>query len=545
MLINLSIQNVAVIEKAEVDFSEGFNILTGETGAGKSLLIDSLSMVLGMRTSRDLIRSGADFASVTALVSPCPDLSEFDITPEEDGSIVISRKLHSDGRNICKINSATVPLSTLKSVGEKLVTIHGQHDNIALLKPSYHLAVLDEYAQNNKILSQYKLLFAKATEAQKKLEAMRTSESEREMQKDTLSFRIEEIKAVDPKEGEDAELGEKRDALRNYSTIMANLDAAASALADGKDALHAAMNNVERAANFDKALGSISEQVTDLYYNAEDLSSQINSYVTRMSFSPAELDEVEERLDAITRLKKKYGSEIKDVLSNLALWEEEYGSLLFYDDNIALLEEEAKNAREEMLLTGKKLTETRLEAADKLSKVVEDELTFLDMPKVSFSVAINKHEPDTTGLCSVEFLISTAPGEAPKPLNRIASGGEMSRIMLALKSALADCDNVGILLFDEIDTGVSGKAAAKIAAKLKSLAKNKQIICITHLPQMACRANNHLLIQKDTTSDSFRTTVIPLDYQGRVEELSRLISGDEISAAARLAAEEMLKEDAQ
>lgn len=545
MLINLSISNVAVIEKANVDFSDGFNILTGETGAGKSLLIDSLSMVLGMRTSRDLIRHGADAASVTALFSPCPDLSEFDIENEEDGSCVLSRKLTADGKNVCKINSVTVPLSTLRAVGEKLVTIHGQHDNIALLKPSYHLSLLDEYAQNNNLFTEYRNAYKEAVDAKKKLEAMRTSESEREMQKDMLNFRIEEIKAISPAEGEDEILIEKRDALRNYSSIMANLEAASSALSEqggAKDALYASMRNLESASSMDKNLEDISVQLTDLYYNTEDIASQINSYISRMSFSPNELDEIEERLDSITRLKKKYGPLLSDVLSNLAAWEEEYGSLLFYEDNIAALEKEAKDAWDKALEIGGRLDEARRLAARKLTRVVEEELTFLDMPKVCFCTAFNEHEPDKTGLSDVEFLISTAPGEAPKPLTKIASGGEMSRIMLALKSALADCDHVGVLLFDEIDTGVSGKAAAKIASKLKSLSADRQIICITHLPQMASRADCHLLISKDTSTDSFKTTVTLLDRAGRIDELSRLISGDDITPAARLAAEEMLGE---
>ncbi len=545
MLLNLSINNVAVIEKANADFSDGFNILTGETGAGKSLLIDSLSMVLGMRTSRELIRQGASFASVTALFSSDISLEEFDITPEEDGSILLSRKISSDGKNICKINSETVTLSTLKAVGEKLVSIHGQHDNISLLKPSYHLSLLDEYAGCKNLLDEYTALYNKAVSAREKLEKMKTSESEREMKKDTLNFRIEEIKAVDPKEDEDTLLVSRRDALRNFSTVMANLESASDALTSSggaKDCLYAAMRNLNTISSLDGDLEKINERITDLYYNCEDIASEVNSYISRMSFSPEELDDIEDRLDKITRLKKKYGPELSDVLKNLALWEDEYGALLFYDDNIALLEKEAENANQAMLDAGKKLHEARVNAANNLSKAIEEELSFLDMPRVRFDVLFTEHTPTSKGLFDAEFMIATNPSESVKPLNKIASGGEMSRIMLALKSALSDIDDVDVLLFDEIDSGVSGRAAVKIAEKLKHLSKKRQVICITHLPQMAAKAHNHLLISKDTSTDSFKTTVEKLDFEGRVNELSRLISSDKITESARLAAEEMLKE---
>ncbi|MBQ7876380.1 MAG: DNA repair protein RecN [Clostridia bacterium] len=544
MLINLSINNVAVIEKANADFSDGFNILTGETGAGKSLLIDSLSMVLGMRTSRELIRQGAPFASVTALFSSDISLEEFDITPEEDGSILLSRKISSDGKNICKINSETVTLSTLKAVGEKLVSIHGQHDNISLLKPSYHLSLLDEYAECKSLLDEYTTLYNEAVSAREKLETMKTSESEREMKKDTLNFRIEEIKAVNPNENEDELLASRRDALRNFSTVMASLESASQALTSpggAKDCLYSSMRSLANIASIDTDLEKISERVTDLYYNCEDVASEVNSYISRMSFSPEELDDIEDRLDKITRLKKKYGPELCDVLNNLALWEDEYGALLFYDDNIAELEKKAENANQAMLNAGKKLHEARVAAANKLSKAIEEELSFLDMPRVRFEVLFTEHNPTAKGLFDAEFMIATNPSESVKPLNKIASGGEMSRIMLALKSALSDIDDVGVLLFDEIDAGVSGRAAVKIAEKLKRLSEKRQVICITHLPQMASKAHCHLLVSKDTSSDSFRADVKVLDYQGRVDELTRLISGGENTVAARLAAREMLE----
>lgn len=544
MLINLSIENVAVIEKADVEFSEGFNILTGETGAGKSILMDALGMVLGMRTSRDLIRAGARSAYVSALFSSAPYLGDLDIEPEEDGSLILTRKLTSDGKNICKINSRTVPLSTLKAVGERLVTIHGQNDNILLLKPSYHLSLLDEYAKDASLLTFYRESYKKAKEAKEKLEAVQISESEREQKKDILSFRINEIRAVDPHIGEDEALVGKRDALRNFSSVMQALNIASEALGGtgGKDAIYSAMHSLSIASGMDKSLSGISEKLTDLYYNAEDIASEINSHMSRMSFSPEELDEIEDRLDRITRLKKKYGGSIEECLKNLEEWEAELNNLTFYEENIALLEKEVEEKFQNMIKSGGKLHRAREKAAQDLAKAIEDELNYLDMPRVRFEVKFTEQEPNLNGLYYAEFMIATNPSEPVKPLSRIASGGEMSRIMLALKSALSGCDDVGVLLFDEIDAGVSGKAAAKIAHKLKSLARGKQVICITHLPQMASKADYHLLIKKDTSTDSFKTTVSALDYSGRINELSRLISGDEITPAAKSAAEEMLRE---
>lgn len=546
MLINLSIENVAVIEKATVDFSDGFNILTGETGAGKSLLIDSLSMVLGMRTSRDLIRSGADYAFVTALFSACPDMSEFDIAPEDDGSILLSRKLYSDGRNICKINGVPSPMSVLKAVGERLVTIHGQHDNIALLKPSFHLAILDEYAKNGDIYQEYLNAYKSFIAENEKLEKLKSLESEKEMLKDTLSFRINEINAVAPCPGEDELLIEKRDALRNYSSVMTALSSVSSSLSDSgraKDSLYGAMCGMNTAAGMDKSLTGFSEKLADLYYSTEDIASEIKSFMSKMSFSPFELEETEERLDSITHLKKKYGPDLDSVINNQKKWSLELEELISFDDNILALNESVIKCREQMLKVGEKLHQTRLLKSKQLSDSIEKELAFLDMPKVSFHVRFTEHEADIKGLYDAEFMISTNPSERPKPLSRIASGGEMSRIMLSLKSALADCDDVNVLLFDEIDAGVSGRAALKIAEKLKALAKNRQIICITHLPQMAAKAHNHLLILKDTSKDSFTTHVTTLDRLGRIDELTRLISGGENSSAARLAAEEMLDND--
>ncbi len=543
MLINLSVNNVAVIEKADVEFDLGFNILTGETGAGKSILLDALSMVLGMRTSRDLVRSDAPFAYVSAIFSPCPDFSDLDIFPEEDGSICLSRKLSADGKNICKINSQTVPLSILKEVGSRLVSIHGQHDNIALLKPAFHLSLLDEYGKTAPLLEKYRTAFKAASEAREKLESMKISESEREQKKDMLNFRIEEVKNVSPAIGEDETLIQRRDALRSFSSIFAFLEETRSSLSSqggAKDALYSAMQNSQSAAALDPSLTPFSQTLTDLYYSVEDMASTISSYVSRMTFSPAELDEVEERLDLITRLKKKYGGGIEDILQSLSAWEEELGDLMFYEDNIAKYEKEALEKEEIMLSLGKELHALRLHSAEALSASVTEELTFLDMPKVKFSVEFSPHEPNLSGLYSAEFLISTSPSEGLKPLSKIASGGEMSRIMLALKSSLSECDDVPVLLFDEIDSGVSGKAALKIAQKLKNLSLNRQIICISHLPQMASKASSHLLVKKDTSTDSFTTKVSILDKEGRIKELARLINGDENSPAALLAAEELL-----
>lgn len=543
MLVSLSIDNVAIIEKAEVEFEKGFNVLTGETGAGKSLLIDSLSMVLGMRTSREIVRTGAPSASVSALFAPAPDLSDLGIEPEEDSSLLLSRKLTADGRNICRINSAPVPLSLLRAVGERLVTIHGQNDSTSLLKPSFHLTLLDSFSNSEKLISEYRALYDEYISAKSEYEKSFTSESEREQKKDMLKFRIDEINSVSPKIGEDEELLSRREMLRNFSSLTLNLSSASGALSDSggaRDALYGAMKNLEAAVKFDSSLSPLAESVTDIYYSVEDIASELSSRLSSMTYSPEELEEIESRLDSLSRLKKKYGPGIDDCLKNLADWENEYGLLSSYEENISRLEEKMKLTEEKMLDAGRLLEENRSRGAKLLSEKISSELAFLDMPKVKFGVRFSERAPNERGLRSAEFLISTNPSEPLKPLSKIASGGEMSRIMLAIRSVLADCDSVGLLLFDEIDTGVSGRAASKIAKKLRSLASGRQVISVTHLPQMAAEADYHFLISKDTSSDSFRANVSELDYDGRVKELSRLISGEVITDSAIAAAKEML-----
>lgn len=542
MLLSLSIDNVAVIEKAEVEFDAGFNVLTGETGAGKSLLIDSLTMVLGMRTSKDLVRGAADAACVSALFSPAPDLSDLGFEPEEDSSVLLSRKLFSDGRNICKVNSRTVSLSVLRAVGERLVTIHGQDTNILLTKPAFRLSLLDEYSKDGELLSAYKVSYKKCREAKAALSAASVSEGERERQKDILSYKIDEITRVSPEAGEDLLLTERREALRSFGDVKLALENASEALSSAggvKDRLYSAMKIISDAAVKDKTLSPIAEKLTDLYYGAEDAAFEIGSRASDMVFSSAELDEVEERLDLLTRLKKKYGPTLEDCISSCEEWQSELDALSDYEANISRLEGEARAAEREMLSVGAELEKAREAGARLLSEKVCSELHFLDMPKAKFGVSFSEHEPSETGLRGAEFMISTNPSEDLKPLSKIASGGEMSRIMLALKSVLAGCDDIGVLLFDEIDSGVSGRAAVKIASKLKALAKDKQVICVTHLPQLAARADSHLLVTKDTSSDSFRADVLRLDRLGRIKELSRLISGEE-TPSSLAAAEDML-----
>lgn len=544
MLLSLNIENIAVIEKASVEFQDGFNVLTGETGAGKSLLIDSLSMVLGMRTSKDIVRSGASFASVSALFTPSPDLTDLGVEPEEDGSVLLYRKLDRDGRNICKINSSPVTLSTLRSAGERLVSIHGQHDGVLLLKPSSHLSLLDEFAADSAALKEYQGAYRAYKDAQKALTDSSMSESLREQQKDILSFRIAELEKADIQKDEDTALIQRRDVLRSFSTIHAALEGAYEALAsDGgaKDALYSSMKQLEIASLKDSSYNSLSERITDLYYNAEDAASEINSLLSGMVFSPEELDDIENRLDTITRLKKKYNSDTDGLLQSLAEWKTEYENLLSYEENSEKLKKDAEEKKRIMIENGEKLEKIRSESAEKLSALVMDELSFLDMPRSRFDVSFTEREPDTNGLRTPEFMLSSNPSEPLRPLSKIASGGEMSRIMLAFRSALTGGDNVGTLLFDEIDSGVSGRAALKIASKISALSKSRQIICITHLPQMAASAACHLLVSKDTNADSFKTTVTLLDREGRIKELSRLISGDSENEAAKEAAKDLLE----
>ncbi len=543
MLVSLSIENIAVIEKAEIEFENGFNALTGETGAGKALLIDSLSMGRGMRTARELIRGGAAFALVTALFMPSPDLSDLGIEPEEDGGLLLQRRISADGRSVCKINGVPTPLSTLRAVGERLVSIYGQHDGTALLKSASHLPLLDEFAKSGALLDEYRAKFAAYKKAKKELDELSMSESERAQRKDALSFRIEEVSGAALVSGEGEALAEKRDTLRNFAAVSAALDTAHEALSatgGAKDALYCAMKAIDGAAAHDKSLASISEALNDLYYNAEDVAMQLSSIISETVFSPAELDEIEERLDVIARLKKKYNADIDTLLAQLEEWQNEFDTLDQYEENAAKIEKHVEELRAEMIEAGEKLEQCREEGAKKLSDAVCAELSFLDMPKAKFAVSFEEHEPSASGLRGAEFMLATNPAEGLKPLSKIASGGELSRIMLALRSALAVDDGVGTLIFDEIDAGVSGHAAVKIAEKLSNLAEARQIICITHLPQIAAVAGAQFLVSKDTSSDVFRAKVSRLDRDGRIDELSRLISGDAQSGASRAAAEELL-----
>lgn len=544
MLVSLTIENIAVIEKAFVKFEDGFNVLTGETGAGKSLLIDSLSMVLGMRTSKDIVRSGAKYASVVALFSPAPDLEELGIEPEEDGSVLLYRKLSADGKNICRINSVPVTLSLLRTAGEKLLSIHGQHDGISLLKPPFHLSLLDDFAGDKALLDSYRTAYNAAGAAAKALSDSVMSESLREQQKDILSFRISELEKAALEQGEDERLSERRNVLKNFSVIFGSLQGARSMLSSPDracDSLYSAMKELETASKKDSSLLSLCEKVTDLYYELEEASSEINSRMADMVFSPEELDDTESRLDIIARLKKKYNAlNTAELLDMLDSWRSEYDALLSYEENAELLRRKAEDAQRFMLQEGRRLEAAREEAAHRLSMLVMNELAFLDMPKVRFEVAFTDREPDSSGLRSAEFMLSTSPSEPLRPLSKIASGGELSRIMLSLRTVLTGGDEVSTLLFDEIDSGVSGRAAVKIASRLEALSHERQVICITHLPQMASRASNHLLVVKNTDTDSFRTDVFCLDENGRIGELARLISGDSSNPSAREAARDML-----
>lgn len=547
MLLELNIENIAVIESARASFGAGFNVLSGETGAGKSLLIDSLNTVLGERASRDLIRTGAQRASVSA-VFRFPEaaswLFEQGLPAEEDATLVLMRAIFPDGRNVCRINGRQVALSQLKELGQSLVVIHGQEDSRLITDSRAHIGFLDAFAQNAPVLSEYRKAFFACAAAEKELSGALSDESERERKIDLLSFQIKEIEDAAPVDGEEEDLSSRKNILVNSEKLAQHIGAAHSALSEeggAKDALAGARSQAEQAKRIDSSLSELEQLLNESYYIAEDAAHRIAAYLSALSFDPRELDDIEHRLDTIYKLKKKYGASIAEVLGFAQKARDELDLLADYEARIAQKKEAAQKARETLLKRARALTESRAAAATALCARICAELSELDMPKVSVSLPLFEKKPAENGADAGEFLVSTAPGEVPKPLVKIASGGEKSRIMLALRSVFAEIDTVPTLLFDEIDTGVSGRAGSRIAGRLKALSEKRQIICVTHLAQIAAAADEHLLIEKDVGGESFKTNVTRLDHAGRVSELARIIGGENVTELTLQSAAQMLQ----
>ncbi len=551
MLQELHIKNIAVIEDVTVSFGTGFHVLTGETGAGKSILIDSINMALGGRCAKDLIRSGCDTATVDMVFELSKraeqTLGELGIE-SEDGLLYINRQITADGKSRCRLNGHMVPLATLKEAGEVLLTIHGQHDNQAILSPKSHIHFLDDYGKYQPDLLAYQEQYNKVKELRKRLDSLLTDEEEKARRTGLLEYQIQEIESAKLRVGEEEELEERREYLSHIEQIVAKSGSAYDALygdeqqAAAYDRIADAVHALETVHTFDGRLGEFYQSLSSVLAELEDVTHELRSYRDSVDYQPGELDFLEERLQTIAQLKRKYGQSEEEILAYLEKIREELSQI---EDSDALREKLTREMTQETAVLSDLadgLSEKRRETAIALQTAIMQELSDLDMQKMRFSVSVQPEEEafTTLGIDKVEFLISGNPGEALKPLSKIASGGEMSRIMLAMKSILAESDMVETLIFDEIDTGVSGRAAQKIAEKICMLSKDRQILCITHLAQIASMADTHFLIEKTSDEEHTKTSVTPLGKETRKEELARIIGGVEITDLTLQAAQEML-----
>ena len=549
MLSSLQIENVAVIQKAEVHFQPGLNVLTGETGAGKSILIDSINAILGNRTSKDLVRTGASKAVIRASFEQIPEavLDRLENAGyERSAELLLSREITAEGKSSCRINGMPTTAAVLRELCGGLININGQHDSVGLLNPAHHLGILDDYAQNGKVYQEYYALYRSLIKIKKELDAMITDEAEKQRRIDLLSYQVQEIEEAGLTAGEEQTLESRRKVLANASTIRDKV-AQAHALLSGDDEtpgavdlLGEASNAMDTAAQLDESLSGVSGTLMDLYYSAKDAAADLINRLDAYETNDAELDEIEQRLDLLYRLKRKYGDTVEDIIAFGQKAREELEQIQFSEQRHDQLQAEKLRlyglAREKAEV----LTQTRLKAFDELNARISDTLQFLNMPGVRMTLHHARGPLASHGQDSVEFYISTNPGEAPKPLARIASGGELSRITLAIKNAMADRDAVPTVIYDEIDSGVSGKAAGRIGEVLRQSAQGHQILCITHTAQIAALADCHLLIQKNVANDRTYTEIHPLDTEGRVEALARLISGDHVTELSRANAREML-----
>lgn len=549
MLSNLQIENIAVIKSASIDFENGFNVMTGETGAGKSIVIDSLNAILGERTSRELIRSGADSASVCAEFQNVGDNVKNELEKlgiEKDDTLIVSRKLTPDGKNVCRINGMPATVSMLKTLGVQLVNIHGQLDNQSLLSPETHCSFIDKLAGSGRELNEFKELYSLYIKKENELKSLNTDVNEKNRRLDILNYQIEEIQKADIRPGEKDELTEKLGFLRNAEKVLDLLHTAYAALnGDGEmpgaaDIAADAASKLLSAADYSSDFTETANGVNDAAMNLSAYTEELRDKIYSLDYDPNETERAEERLDVIYRLSQKYGDSEEDILAYLENAEKERDALSFSDERAEQLRAETEKAYNEALAAAKKLSEIRIEAGKKFSADVERELAFLDMPSVKFIVNDSVGELYENGIDSIEFLLSANAGEEPKPLSKIASGGELSRIMLAIKCVLSELDDIDTLIFDEIDSGVSGRAALKIAAKMKELSKTHQVICVTHLAQIAAFADEHKLISKEEKDGRTYTCIVSLDYNGRKYELARIMGGLTVTQSILNSAEELL-----
>ena len=552
MISNLQIENVAIIKKAVIDFKDGFNVMTGETGAGKSIIIDSLNAVLGERTSRELIRTNCDYAAVSAQFYDNSGqlnniLAEFDIEPEEDGSLVISRKMTSDGKNTCKVNGVSVTVSMLKRLGKALVNIHGQSDNQALLNPEYHCTFIDSVAENFEVFQNFSASYEDYVSAKQRLEALNVDEGEKARRYEMLSYQIDEIEKAKITVGEWDELRSQQELFRNAEKLCSALNASYSCLNSNDEAEGAvelcfgASNKLSQVSDISDDIDTLSQKIESCAYMLSDLSDELRRMLDSLDFDEADINSVEERLDTLYELSKKYGKTEEEILRYYENALEQRNAIENSDELRIKLEKQVKELYDRAYDNALELSKTRKKAGEFFSKNVCEQLKFLDMPSVKFYVEIKECALCENGIDTVEFFLSANVGEEAKPLHKIASGGELSRIMLAIKSVLAEKDNIPTLIFDEIDTGVSGSAAQKIALKLKEVSKTHQVICVTHLAQIASFADEHMLISKSEENGQTYTQLVSLGFEERKRELARIMGGIEITELMLENAEQMLK----
>ena len=553
MLSLLHIENIAVIQTADIQFDRGFNALTGETGAGKSIVVDAIGAVIGERTSRELIRTGAKSALVNAVFTGLPELDWFrenGVGPDEEGSLLIQREIQPDGRNICRINGRLITVSQLRQLGRQLLNIHGQHDGQQLLDERCHLDYLDGFGATGEELAAYRVCYDKLAALRREIAALQMDEGEKARRMDSLEFQIGELERAELRSGEEEELTERRDLLRNAGRLMESVEGAHLALSGDEERegaaalLGEAESALHSAARISAQAAQLLEKLVEVRCAADDIAEQIRDLRDAFDFEPGELDQIESRLDLLYRLKKKYGGSVDEMLDYLDRCKKELDEIQFSTDTIARLEQEQSKALADARKAAEALSQTRKTAAKALEGRIQSELAQLDMPKVRFLVEFGPKPGewgmDDTGMDQVQFLLSANVGEDPKPIQKIASGGELARIMLALKNVLAENDQVGTMVFDEVDTGVSGRAAQKVAEKLADVAHAKQVLCVTHLPQLAAMAHVHFSVEKGERDGRTYTQVERLSRERRCEELARLTSGEHITDAALGAAEVLL-----
>ena len=549
MLSVLHIENIAVIEQAEILFEGGFNVLTGETGAGKSIVIDAISAILGERTYRDVIRTGANRAFVSAIFTNIPQYDWFsenqvEFDPQE---LQVQREIYADGRNVCRVNGRPVSVASLKKLGGRLINIHGQHDSQQLFDEENHLTYLDAFARDEQEFEAYQQAFSAMQSVQREIQKLSMDESEKLRLVETLTYQIEEIRAANLVSGEEEQLKERRKVLQNAEKLSDALRMADEALygGDSSDGAAGLLSNAEhalsRVSTISADMQTLHQKISDLMYSVQDAADELRAMRDDLSYSEGELEEIEERLDAIHKLKRKYGASVEDVLAYLADSEQRLDEIEFASDRIETLKKREAELQKETIRQGEILREKRLSAAQAMESRICDELRQLDMPKIRFVCEFTPQQPMQTGLDSVRFLMSANVGENLKPLSKVASGGELARIMLAMKQVLAQQDGVPTLIFDEVDAGVSGRAAQKVAYKLWTVSKGRQVLCVTHLPQIAAMADAEYTVEKRVENERTYTSVLHLDESGRKQELARLIGGSMITETTLAGAAELLR----